>query len=157
MSSKAPFDDPLTLATLPPKNETEEQKSQREQEEDRARKVSLDIDEQIKKDRAAFKRRQKAVKVLLLGQLSSYHPPGSAQCPSRAKRKWYVVDIPTRNYAYQFTGKSTTIKSGSTLELSTRLGQFPTCRLSNQICIRRLGPGEKAMENSNVFHELCLT
>lgn len=63
--------DPLTLASQPSKDETEDQRTHREREEAHARKVSLDIDDQLKQDRAALKKRQNAVRVLLLGQSES--------------------------------------------------------------------------------------
>lgn len=71
MPSRVPDYDPLTLASQPRKDETENERIQREREEAHARKVSLDIDEQIKQDRAALRKRQNSVKVLMLGQSES--------------------------------------------------------------------------------------
>lgn len=63
-------DDPLTLALAPPPNETEAQREARLKAETEARRVSDRIDEQLKAERAAL-RRKKPVKVLLLGQSES--------------------------------------------------------------------------------------
>jgi guanine nucleotide-binding protein subunit alpha len=63
--------DPLTLAAAPPADETPTQRIIREKAEAEAKKVSDDIDEQIKRDRLASKRRKRSVKVLLLGQSES--------------------------------------------------------------------------------------
>jgi guanine nucleotide-binding protein subunit alpha len=63
--------DPLTLAAAPPKDETPAQKIVREKEELEARRISDEIDEQIKKEKLATKRRKRPVKVLLLGQSES--------------------------------------------------------------------------------------
>lgn len=63
--------DPLTLAIAPPPDETDEQRAQRLQEEEDARRVSEEIDEQIRQERAAMKRQKRPIKVLLLGQSES--------------------------------------------------------------------------------------
>jgi guanine nucleotide-binding protein alpha-1 subunit len=63
--------DPLTLAAAPPRNETPAQRIIREKAEMEARKVSDEIDEQIRKEKQATKRRKRPVKVLLLGQSES--------------------------------------------------------------------------------------
>jgi hypothetical protein len=63
--------DPLTLAAAPPKDETPAQRIIREKAELEARRVSDEIDEQIKKEKQATKRRKRPVKVLLLGQSES--------------------------------------------------------------------------------------
>lgn len=63
--------DPLTLAAAPPKDETPAQKIVREKSEMEARRISDAIDEQIKREKAAVKRRKRPVKVLLLGQSES--------------------------------------------------------------------------------------
>ena len=61
----------MTLAAAPPKDETPAQKIVREKEELEARRISDEIDEQIKKEKLATKRRKRPVKVLLLGQSES--------------------------------------------------------------------------------------
>ncbi|KZP33255.1 G-alpha-domain-containing protein [Athelia psychrophila] len=63
--------DPLTLAAAPPKDETPAQRIVREKSEAEARRINDAIDEQIKKEKAASKRRKRPVKVLLLGQSES--------------------------------------------------------------------------------------
>lgn len=63
--------DPLTLAVAPPAGETPAQRIVREKAEAEARKISEEIDEQIKRDKLASKRRKRSVKVLLLGQSES--------------------------------------------------------------------------------------
>lgn len=64
-------DDPLTAALAPPPNETAEQKEAREAAEAEARRISEEIDEQLKAERAAQKKKKAPVKVLLLGQSES--------------------------------------------------------------------------------------
>jgi guanine nucleotide-binding protein subunit alpha len=63
--------DPLTLAAAPPKDESLAQRLVRERAESEARKISDEIDEQIKREKQATKRRKRPVKVLLLGQSES--------------------------------------------------------------------------------------
>ncbi|KAH8092195.1 G-protein alpha subunit [Cristinia sonorae] len=63
-------DDPLTLALSPPPNETPEERENRLRDEAEARKISEDIDEEIKAQRLALKKKPH-VKVLLLGQSES--------------------------------------------------------------------------------------
>ena len=62
---------PFIHGPLPREDESPEEKALREQEEARAKAVSDAIDEQIKQDRAAFRKYQKAIKILLLGQSES--------------------------------------------------------------------------------------
>jgi len=64
-------DDPLARAIAPPRNETPEAKQTRESAELEARQVSDRIDEQIRQERTALKKKKKPVKVLLLGQSES--------------------------------------------------------------------------------------
>ncbi|KAH0580001.1 hypothetical protein H2248_002819 [Termitomyces sp. 'cryptogamus'] len=61
-------EDPLTLAIAPPPNETPEQRTAREFAEAQAKKVSDEIDEQLRKEREGDKKKKKPVKLLLLGQ-----------------------------------------------------------------------------------------
>ncbi|KAG1829336.1 guanine nucleotide binding protein, alpha subunit [Suillus variegatus] len=65
------LEDPLTLAIAPPKDETPKEKETREQAEIEARRISEDIDEQIRQERTVLKKKKKPVKVLLLGQSES--------------------------------------------------------------------------------------
>ncbi|KAI5990407.1 guanine nucleotide binding protein, alpha subunit [Pisolithus albus] len=53
------LDDPLALALSPPPNETPEQRSAREQAEAEARKTSEAIDEQIRQEKIALKKKKK--------------------------------------------------------------------------------------------------
>lgn len=66
--SPQPDDDPLTLALMPPPDETWEQRQVREAAEAEAKRVSDEIDEQIKRDRENERRRKRPVKLLLLGE-----------------------------------------------------------------------------------------
>lgn len=70
-------DDPLTLAIAPPPDETPEQRQIREAAEAEAKRVSDEIDEQIRKERELERKKKRPVKLLLLGQLSKFlksHP-----------------------------------------------------------------------------------
>ncbi|KAF9054114.1 guanine nucleotide binding protein, alpha subunit [Panaeolus papilionaceus] len=64
-------EDPLTLAMMPPPDETYEQRLIREAAEAEAKRISDEIDEQIRKEREAERRKKKPVKLLLLGQSES--------------------------------------------------------------------------------------
>lgn len=68
MSPAQPDDDPLTLALMPPPDETPEQRQVREAAEAEAKRVSDEIDEQIKRERELERRRKRPVKLLLLGK-----------------------------------------------------------------------------------------
>lgn len=63
--------DPLTAALAPPPGETLEQRALRLRVELEAKQRSDEIDEALKVDKLALKRRRKATKVLLLGQAES--------------------------------------------------------------------------------------
>ena len=69
MPSREP-PDPLDAALQPPSDETPEQRLQRLAHEAEARRISNEIDEDIKRERALRKKKQ-IVKVLLLGQSES--------------------------------------------------------------------------------------
>ena len=64
-------DDPLSKALQPPADESPAARDRRLKREAEAKKVSDDIDEMIKHDRAAMKKQKQAVKILLLGQSES--------------------------------------------------------------------------------------
>lgn len=70
--------DPLALAWAPPRNETPAEKDARERKEAEAKRVNDEIDEQIRQEKNALRKRKKPVKVLLLGQSESgqYAYPG---------------------------------------------------------------------------------
>lgn len=60
-------EDPLTLALAPPPDETPEQRLIREAAEAEAKRISDEIDEQIRRDREQMKKMKKPMKLLLLG------------------------------------------------------------------------------------------
>ncbi|GLB37323.1 putative G protein alpha subunit [Lyophyllum shimeji] len=60
--------DPLTRAMAPPPNETPEARQAREEREECAREVSKRIDAELKLAKAAMKKKERAVKLLVLGQ-----------------------------------------------------------------------------------------
>jgi hypothetical protein len=63
--------DPLALAWAPPRNETAAEKEARERREAEAKRISDEIDEQIRQEKNALRKRKKPIKVLLLGQSES--------------------------------------------------------------------------------------
>ena len=65
------LDDPLTIAILPPANETPEQRARREAQEVESKRISDEIDEELRREGVALKKKKKPVKVLLLGQSES--------------------------------------------------------------------------------------
>ncbi|KAF7794875.1 hypothetical protein EIP86_006018 [Pleurotus ostreatoroseus] len=64
-------EDPLTRALAPPPDETDEQRVRRLKAEEAARMVSDRIDDEIREEKAALKRKKSPIKVLLLGQSES--------------------------------------------------------------------------------------
>lgn len=60
--------DPLTVAMAPPFDEAPEQRHARELAEAEAKRISDEIDEQIRKEKEGEKKKKKPVKLLLLGQ-----------------------------------------------------------------------------------------
>ena len=68
---RLPDDDPLTLALAPPPGETEQEKTLRLKAEEAARIISDRIDDEIREEKAAMKKKKKPIKVLLLGQSES--------------------------------------------------------------------------------------
>lgn len=64
-------DDPLAAAAAPPSDETPQQRADREREEAEAKRVSDEIDQSLRDERAALRKKKKPVKVLLLGQSES--------------------------------------------------------------------------------------
>lgn len=63
--------DPLTLAMAPPENESPSAREDRLRGEQEAKRVNDEIDELLRVERAAARRKKKPVKVLLLGQSES--------------------------------------------------------------------------------------
>lgn len=70
MSRSRALSDPLTLAAMPPPNESSQDRERRLREEAEAKKISDAIDAELKEERLDRKKR-KEVKVLLLGQSES--------------------------------------------------------------------------------------
>ncbi|KAG5635583.1 hypothetical protein H0H81_010729 [Sphagnurus paluster] len=64
-------EDPLALALAPPPDETPEARAVRELAEAEAKRVSDGIDEQLKREREAERKKKRPVKLLLLGQSES--------------------------------------------------------------------------------------
>jgi hypothetical protein len=89
--------DPLTAAIAPPKHESTSARAARLRAEAEARRVSDEIDEQLKQDRAARRRQRPCVKVLLLGQSES----GTFRASSSFIHRHMLSCL----------GKSTTLKS----------------------------------------------
>ena len=80
MRFSAEIEDPINVLMKPPPNETIQQKEVRLTKEAEAKRVSDEIDETLKAERAVFKKRRDATKVLLLGQSesgASSNPPVS--------------------------------------------------------------------------------
>lgn len=70
MPVRREVDDPITLLLTPPPNETSEERAIRLDKETEARRISDEIDEQIRKEHAALKKHN-VLKMLLLGQSES--------------------------------------------------------------------------------------
>jgi hypothetical protein len=79
--------DPLTAAIAPPPNETPAERAARLLEEVEARRVSDEIDEQLKQERASRRRQRPCVKVLLLGQSES----GMLSCSSHTPLPFLII------------------------------------------------------------------
>ena len=90
--------DPLAAAIAPPKNESTTARVARLRAEAEARRVSDEIDEQLKQDRVARRRQRPCVKVLLLGQSES----GTFRASSCPGASFLMLSR---------LGKSTTLKS----------------------------------------------
>ncbi|KAI0717210.1 G-alpha-domain-containing protein [Cerioporus squamosus] len=71
MSRTLDAPDPLSVALEPPPNETPAERWAREQAEAQARRISEQIDDQIRAEKLALKKRKPPIKVLLLGQSES--------------------------------------------------------------------------------------
>lgn len=83
-------DDPFALILAPPSDESLEAKQVRERAEADARRVSDSIDEQLRQERIALKKKKKPVKVLLLGQSESGMYP-SVQPPQFPSNRHQLV------------------------------------------------------------------
>lgn len=62
------YDDPLSRALMPPKDESPEDRARRLHAMQEATRVSREIDESLQESRRAMEKRKKAIKVLLLGE-----------------------------------------------------------------------------------------
>jgi hypothetical protein len=63
-----PTDDPLTLALVPPVDETEEERRARKEAEVEAKRISDEIDRKIDREREEEGKRKKPLKVILAGE-----------------------------------------------------------------------------------------
>ena len=72
-------DDPLSLLLTPPPDETLDERAIRLEKETEARRISDEIDEQIRRDHVALKK-QNVLKMLLLGQSESGRSLWYASC-----------------------------------------------------------------------------
>lgn len=64
-------DDPFSVFMKPPPHETDDEKALRLRREADEKRVSDEIDESLKAERAALKKRKTDIKLLLLGQSES--------------------------------------------------------------------------------------
>ncbi|KAI0768681.1 G-alpha-domain-containing protein [Trametes elegans] len=71
MPVRAETPDPLAIAIAPPPNETPAERWARDQREAHARRISEQIDDQIRAEKQALKKRKPPMKLLLLGQSES--------------------------------------------------------------------------------------
>lgn len=71
VADKHRFDDPLSLAMLPPKDESPEDRTKRLATQHEAARISREIDDSLQESKRLFDMRKKAIKVLLLGELVS--------------------------------------------------------------------------------------
>ncbi|KAG5641291.1 hypothetical protein DXG03_005568 [Asterophora parasitica] len=71
MGRSSDSEDPLTLAMAPSPYETPEQRHAREMAEAEDKKISDEIDEQLRREREGDRKKKKPVKLLLLGQSES--------------------------------------------------------------------------------------
>lgn len=63
--------DPLAVITAPPPNETPGERAAREEREAEARRISDQIDEELRAEKAIVRKQEEMVKILLLGQSES--------------------------------------------------------------------------------------
>lgn len=89
--------DPLAIVTAPPPNETPEEKAAREEREAEAQRISDQIDDELRAERAALKKQEQIVKILLLGQSES----GKSISISSWEYIWLPVGFPVllQNYS----------------------------------------------------------
>lgn len=74
-------DDPLTQAIAPPPDESEVARAERLRQEAEAKRISDDIDEELKRERVVWKKNKSLFKLLLLGQSESGALLALPPCP----------------------------------------------------------------------------
>ncbi|KAJ2991516.1 hypothetical protein NUW54_g8173 [Trametes sanguinea] len=121
-------DDPLAAAIAPPPNETPEERERRLRQEEEAKRISDEIDERLKLDRAAWKRHKSTFKLLLLGQSESGKHSSSTRLPTYPPPRFSIWPGPLS---------------------STRLSSWPTCQFSAALDSSFLK--ECAARNTNNF------
>lgn len=68
VADKYRYDDPLSLAMLPPKDESPEDRAKRLERQQEASRISREIDDSLLESKRVYEKRKKAIKVLLLGK-----------------------------------------------------------------------------------------
>lgn len=129
--------DPLAVVTAPPPNETPEEKAARDEREAEAQKISDQIDEELRAEKAALKKQEQVVKVLLLGQSES------GKSTSVSSREYFVRSPSTSRSFSKLTADRLVVRMHREIyhpqELVTRLnpslsGVLKTCaRFSDAI------------------------
>lgn len=92
MPGRSLDEDPLTLAIAPPPDETPEQRAIREAAELEAKRVSDEIDEQIRREREAERKKKRPMKLLLLGASTGTSCQFTLYLFYRPKREWQNRD-----------------------------------------------------------------
>ncbi|KAI6025557.1 guanine nucleotide binding protein, alpha subunit [Pisolithus marmoratus] len=84
--------DPLAVVTAPPANETHEQRAAREEREAESRRISDQIDEEIRLHKVNLKEHEQMVKILLLGQSESdFRMQFAPENWARERASWRTV------------------------------------------------------------------
>lgn len=130
MPGRTTVDDPLAFVTAPPPGETAEETELRLHAEAEAKRVSDEIDEELRLEKLA-ERRTRSLRILLLGA-SRVHGRLDAHRPRRPERVWCVDSGLCYLVAYYGPGKSTTLKSPCCLTRS-RSRLTPTRRFSAHV------------------------
>lgn len=138
--SVIPSPNPFIHDSVFHEDESPQERSRREGEEARAKAVSDAIDEQIKQDKVAFKRYQKAIKILLLGQSESGQST-SVPCHThfRSLSNARVQGSPRRSRVRAFP-----------VYIRTSFRPGTTIRFPAQVCIQCVGPRAKLVEDCHV-------
>ena len=80
----------MSLALLPPLNEAPADRERRLLREQEAKKVSDDIDEQIRVEKAEMRKKKQEIKILLLGQSES------GKSTTLKRTFWFLVLVGSR-------------------------------------------------------------